>query len=369
MKTSWRSAAALALTLTLPLAACHKPQAASQPQARSVTVATVSLQTLPGGVEAPGVLVSREEAAVNSELAGYRVAQVYVEQDALVKKDQPLARLDDTLLQSQIAQQTALTAQQQVAADQAKEEADHVAGLDGQGVLSAEQIDQRRFQALSAHAALEAQSAQLRDLQTREALMTVRAPVAGLVLERNVRPGDLSTAGATPMFTMARDGLIELEANVAEADLFGVKVGDKVRVTLPDGTSVQGQVRLIMPSVDPQTKLGKVRISLPSGPRLRPGGFGRASFTGSSRAVSTVPETAVRYDADGATVMVVDETDHARQTRVVTGQHAGGLVELIKGPPLGARVLRSAAVFVLDGDLVKPVGDDKGPVVSPAGQP
>ncbi|MBV9508671.1 MAG: efflux RND transporter periplasmic adaptor subunit [Caulobacteraceae bacterium] len=355
----------LALALTLGLAGCRKAApSGGGAEPRTVTVTEVALRTLPGGVDAPGTLVSREEAAVNSELAGYRVAKVYVEADAMVKKDQPLAQLDDALLRAQIAQQTALVAQQKVAADQAAEQAAHVAGLDGQGVLSTEQIDQRRFQAQSAKAGLDAQDAALRDLETREARMTIRAPVAGLVLQRNVRPGDLSTAGATPMFTMARDDLIELEADVAETDLFGIKVGDAVRVTLPDDKVVQGVVRLVMPSIDQQTKLGKVRVSLPASRNLRPGGFGRASFTGSTRLVAAAPETAVRYDADGASVMVVDSNDRVRRAMVVTGQHAGGYVELIKGPPPGARVLRSAAVFVLEGDPVRPIGDD-----APAGRP
>ena len=318
-------------------------------------VVPVENRPLSGGVSAPGVLVSREEAAVNSELSGYRVAKVYVEADAHVGAGQPLAQLDDTLLKAQIAQQTALVAQQQVAAEQADKQAKNVAGLDNQGILSSEQIDQRRFQARSSRAALDAQTAQLRDLQTREAKMVIRAPVAGLVLTRNVRPGDISgPGGATAMYTMARDGQIELEAQVAEGDIPGVKVGDPVQVTLPDGAQVQGAVRLILPAIDQQTKLGKVRISLPVRPDLRPGCFGRASFSGSSQAVPAVPETAIRYEADGASVMAVDASNHVTQVPVKTGQHSDGYVQLIQGPPVGTRVLRAAAVFVLQGDLVKP---------------
>ena len=118
-----------------------------------------------------------------------------------------------------------------------------------------------------------------------------------------------------------------------------------------------------MPGIDQQTKLGKVRISLPLRGDLRPGGFGRARFTGSSREVTVVPETAIRYNGDGASVMVVDATDHVRQVMVQAGQHADGYVELQSvGPPLGSRVLRAAAVFVLQGDVVNPIEDiTRGP--------
>jgi HlyD family secretion protein len=355
--TNWRIAAALALALALAAGGCGKKAVvAPAPPPRVVNTAQVQVRTLAGGLESSGLLVSREEAAVYAEtpLAGYRVARVYVEPDARVSRGQPLVQLDDTLLRSQIAEQAALVAQQQVAAEQAAEQSGHVVGLEGKGVLSTEQIDQRKFQARSAHAALDAQTAQLRDLQIRDGRMTIRAPVGGLVLERNVRPGDVAGGGTSPMFRLARDSLVELEAQVAEGDLAGIKVGDAVQVTLPDGAIVQGAVRLVYPAVDPQTKLGKVRVSLPVRSDLRPGGFGRATFTGLSRSVTAAPETAIRYDADGASMMVVGSDNRVRQVTVKPGQHVGGYVELIQGPPAGSRVLLGGATFVLPGDLVKP---------------
>ncbi|HEY8003025.1 MAG TPA: efflux RND transporter periplasmic adaptor subunit, partial [Phenylobacterium sp.] len=66
------------------------------------------------------------------------------------------------------------------------------------------------------------------------------------------------------------------------------------------------------------------------------------------------PETAVRYDADGASVMVVGPDNRVKKAPVTTGQRGGGLVQLIKGPPAGTRIVLNAAAFLLDGDLVKP---------------
>jgi len=357
-----RISGALALIMALALAACSKPPAPSGPPGgvRTVRVATIQDRPLTGGLETSGLLISREEAAVNAEqlLGGYRVLKVFVEADANVRQGQPLAQLDDTLLRAQIAQQQAQVDVQKVAAEQADQQAKDVEGLDKQGIISTEQIDQRRFQAKSAHAALDAQIAALHDLQTRQQRMIIRAPVAGLVLTRNVRPGDIaSVGGTTPMFTMARDGLVELEAQVAEGDMVGIHVGDAVAVKLPDGSSVTGSVRLIEPSIDPQTKLGKVHIQLPLNSNLRPGGFGRASFTGMTRTVSAAPETAIRYDADGASVMVVGADNRVQQVPVKTGAHEGGYVELISGPALGSRVLLGSSAFVLPGDTVNPIAD------------
>ena len=102
---------------------------------------------------------------------------------------------------------------------------------------------------------------------------------------------------------------------------------------------VQGSVRLVSPQVDTQTQLGRVWIALPSRPSIRAGGFARANFAAVGEGVRTVPEAAVRYDADGASVMVVDANNQVRRVRVRTGARGDGLVELLEGPEVGARVV------------------------------
>ncbi|MEI9965007.1 MAG: efflux RND transporter periplasmic adaptor subunit [Caulobacteraceae bacterium] len=337
-------ALALLLICAVAVAACGKKPAKpnSLADARVVRVVRVEGRPLAGGLIASGVFISREEAAVGTELSGYQVQKVYVEEGATVRRGQPLAQLDDTLLRAQIEQQAALTAQ-------AQSQAQRVAGMTGQGVLSQEQIETRRFQAQAAQA-------QLADLRTREGLMTIRAPVAGIVLTRTIRPGDIvSPSTTTPMFTIARDSLVELAAEVPEDALASIHVGDPVQVTLADTAVVTGYVRLIDPTVDATTKLARVRVRLPVRGDLRPGGFGRATFTGGSIAPQTLPEPAIRYDADGASVAVVDPDNRVRQVSVKTGRRAGGYVELLEGPPAGSRVLLGAGSFVLPGDLVRPI--------------
>ena len=339
------SFALLIAALAMAVTACGRPQAQAKAQpgdARAATVVPVQGRAMEGGMTVSGLLVSREEAAVGSDLSGYRIARVDVEQGAWVKKGQPLVELDDSLLRAQIAQQQATT-------EQAEDQAKRVMGLDNQGVMSAEDIATRRLQA-------KAQEAALQDLLIRQAHMVIRAPVAGLVLERNVRPGDISSlGGSTPMFRMVRDGLVELNAEVPEDDMSRVHIGDAAQVMLPDGGSVEGRVRLIDPEVDATTKLGHVRIAMPVRPDLRPGGFARATFTGAVDVARAAPETAVRYDADGASVAVVGSDNRVSMVPVKTGRRSGGYVELLDGPPAGALVLLRAASFVLPGDKVNPI--------------
>jgi HlyD family secretion protein len=224
--------------------------------------------------------------------------------------------------------------------------------------LSQEQIDTRRFAAQAARAQAAAQAAAVNDVKTREDLMTVRAPYNGLVIERDVRPGDMSSvSSANPWFRIAKDSQIELAADVGEAALDKMRVGAPVEVTLADGAKVQGSVRLVSPRVDASTKLGRVKISLPIRPDIRAGGFASASFVGATRSALAVPETAVRYDADGAAVMVVSAVGSeykVSRVAVTTGQRGGGYVELISGPPAGARVVEKAGAMLVPGDSIRP---------------
>jgi HlyD family secretion protein len=193
--------------------------------------------------------------------------------------------------------------------------------------------------------------------------MVLRAPVAGVVLQRNVNLGDISGGGTSPWFVMAEGGEIELYADVAEGDFDKMRPGLKATVSLADGTAADGVVRLVSPRVDAATRLGKVRITLPVRSDIRAGGYARASFTDVSRAVLALPETAIRYDANGASVMVVGADGKVRQVQVRTGDRGGGYVELVSGPPAGSVVVEKAASQILDGDYVKPdwLGKAAGP--------
>jgi HlyD family secretion protein len=345
-----------ALMLALLVAGCGKATSTAKVETPplTVTVAVVGQHDIAGALSASGRLVPREEMAVAADLSGFRVAQVVVEEGAYVRRGQVLAVLDDSLLRSQIDQVRAALAQQQVAAAQAAAQAARVEGLDNQGVLSREAIDTRRFAVRSSRAAVAATRAQLNDLLTRQAHLQIRAPADGVVLERTVRPGDTSSTGTT-MFRLARGGLIELYAELAEGDVQQIHVGDPAEVVLPSGRRLGGSVRLIGRRVDAQTGLTIARIALPIDPELRQGGFAEARFT-RTFSVLSVPEAAVHFDADGASVKIVDGQNRVRRVAVRTGKRAAGQVEILSGLTAGNRVAVKGSAFVLNGDKIRVTG-------------
>jgi HlyD family secretion protein len=371
MRSSKASLALVILPLlaALALAGCNKPRpkVSEAENARAVRVVRLASQPVAGALSASGDLVSREEAAVLPEVSGYRVARVLVDVGDYVKQGQTLVQLDPALAQAQLAQAEAVANQAQVQAMQAADQAARVKDLDNAGVISQEAIDQRRFQARAAQATANAQAAALKDIRTRIGKLSVTAPVSGLILERTVRPGDMSSAGgATPWFRIARDAEVELAAQVSEDDLSEIHPGQHAQVTLPGGQVATGVVRLVSPQIDNASKLGVVRVHLPVRSDIRVGGFARAVFGESSATVLAAPETAVRYDADGASVMVVGPDNRVKKALVRTGQRGAGLVQLIKGPPAGSRIVLNAAAFLLDGDLIKPQEVSGAAALAPA---
>ncbi|UTW08464.1 efflux RND transporter periplasmic adaptor subunit [Pseudomonas benzenivorans] len=351
---------ALPLSAALVLATgCSKaPESSAAPtvmaEARAVSVTQVVLRPMAGTLTASGLLVPREEAAVGSELSGFRVAQVLVEEGASVEQGQTLAKLDPGLLQARIAQAVAALAQSRAQAKQAQGEAARVAGLDGTGILSDEQIHSRRAQAQGANAAVQVAEAQLNDLRAQERRLLIRAPVAGTVLERMVRPGDVALP-SQPMFRIARDGLIELDAEVPEAALAKIAVGQRAQVELASGAKFDGTARLLSPRVDAQTKLGRVRVRLPLDPALRAGGYASVVFSREASPVPAVPEKAIQFEASGPLVIVIDEQRRAQRMPVQTAGRADGFVAIEQGPPVGTSVALGGGAFLLDGDLVDPV--------------
>ena len=378
MRQNITSASAIvgAGVIALTLHGCGgKPAPAEEASAASATAANTNVQSmrvthvelrdLSDQVLATGRLVVREEAAVGSELPGYRVAAVYVDEGDWVKQGQAMAKLDDALLQAQIAQAEATLATQKANVEFKKSQLQRAESLQLEGAFSKELLEQRRMEAASAEASLAASQAGVNEMKVRQSRMTLRAPVAGAVLQRALRPGDISGGSATPYFRIARDGLIELDAELPDTSLAHLKVGESANVTLSTGETYTGKVRFISPRVDQNTNLGRARIELPYSADLRPGSFAEARFNAQSMGVLSVPASAIRYEAGGPSVMLVDETNTVHQTPVKLGQRTGDYVELVEGPPAGSRVLAIGSAFTLDGDVIKPA-DDTAPPAAPA---
>lgn len=380
-----RSAALLAsLALAGPATAQETaPVSTAAPKPPSVTVVPVASRELVARVTVTGTLVPRETVVVGTDIEGLRIEALLADEGDRVEAGAVLARLStDTIEielarnQSQISRTEAAIAQARSQIEEAKSasvEADSALArtqpLQQKGIVGQDVLDQRISAAASARARLASATqaaaaadadraialAERREQELRRAKTDIRAPTAGLVLSRAARLGSVVSVASGSLFEMARDGLIELDAEVSETVLNALRQGQPASVTLSGGgAAIEGTIRLVSPKVDETTRLGRVRIALPASDALRTGAFARGSVETARTQGLAVPQTAVVVDATSARVQVVKDGKVETRT-VTTGIQTGGEIEVLTGLSPGESVIARAGTFVRDGDLVTPV--------------
>jgi len=322
-----------------------------------VSVTEVGRSALPTTVSIIGTIGARYDTPIGVEGDGGRVAAIYVEAGDHVKRGQVLARLDVSVLQPQVANLQAALELSRAEADLAAAEYHRAVAVGASGALSAEETERRRSSSVTAAAKVKVAAAQLAEAEARLARAEVRAPADGLILTRSVEVGQTATPGAGALFRLAEGGEVELRGQVAEQDLPLLKVGQPVNVRLT-GTAkaFPGQVRLLGAVIDPQTRLGLVRVSLAPDANLRPGAFARAEVTVSNAERIVLPQTAVLTDDKGSYVLIVNAQNKVERRDVhVSGIVANG-VTIADGLTDREQVVATAGAFLQEGEVVKPVG-------------
>jgi len=320
-----------------------------------VSVTEVRRSAVPTTVSIIGTIAARYDTPIGVEGDGGRVAAVYVEAGDHVKRGQVLARVDVSVLQPQVANLQASLELSRAEADLAAAEYRRAVAVGASGALSAEETERRRSSSVTAAAKVKVAAAQLAEAEARLARAEVRAPADGVILTRSVEVGQTATPGGGALFRLAEGGEVELRGQVAEQDLPLLQVGQPVNLRLTGTTKVYaGHVRLLGAVIDPQTRLGLVRVALSPDPNLRPGAFARAEVTVSNAARIVLPQTAVLTDDQGSYVLIVDAQDKVERRAVhVSGIVANGVT--IDGLGDKEQVVATAGAFLQEGEVVKPV--------------
>jgi RND family efflux transporter MFP subunit len=238
------------------------------------------------------------------------------------------------------------------------------------GALSVEETQRRKSSATTAAAKVKFAEAQLAEAEARLARAVIRAPADGIILTRTVEVGQTASPGDA-LFRLSEGGEVELRGQVAEQDLPLLKIGQEVEVRLT-GTvqAYAGTVRLLGAVIDPQTRLGTVRVALKPDPNLRPGAFARAAVTVSNAERTVLPQTAVLTDEKGSYVLVVNARDQVERRTVHVSGIIGDGVSIADGVKDRDRVVATAGAFLQEGEVVRPLlksaaapGEPVGPVV------
>lgn len=322
----------------------------------NVTVVIPGRVSVQAAIAANGTIAARREMPVGVAGEGGQVVRVLVEPGQWVGAGQTLAVIDRSV---QAQQADSLAASIRVAkadADLAQAELDRAQALVSRGFISKADMDRKRATRDSANARVRVAQAQYQEAVARNGRLNIVAPAAGLVLTRQVEPGQVVGAGSGVLFRMARGGEMEMLAQLAEGDLQRVKVGTRATIT-PVGTNLQiaGQVWQVAPIVNVDTRQGTVRIAVPYSAALRPGGFADARLVSGSEEAPLLPESAVQSGPEGNFVLVVDSKNMIQRVPVKVGTVTDGGVSIASGLTGNEKVVVLAGAFLNPGDKVKPV--------------
>lgn len=368
-----------------------EPSPAASAPAQAVTVAVVEPASITRTLATTGTVAAYDLIPVLPKASGLQLQQVRVDEGDRVSAGQVLAVLDSSVIQAQLSQAEAEIAsrqaevrQRQASLAQAKARlADAESNLRryeelaAAGAVSQQERDTRVTNAAtareavrvaeadvgSAQADVASERARLQQLQTQLEQTLVRAPAGGLIAQRIARVGNI-TSGADRLFSIIRDGLLELQVKVPETQLPQVRIGAPVQISSDSDSRIrfQGRVRDIAPLVDAQSRQATVRIDLPSSDLLRPGMFLKASLVSARTQGLMVPAKAVLAQPDGSAIIYVLGADSTVKARTIqTGQTVAGAdaenarIEIVEGLKAGEKVVVSGAGYVKEGDRVNVV--------------
>jgi HlyD family secretion protein len=292
---------------------------------------------LQASLEAYGKVVPRNDVSVATIIERVHIVDVLAEEGDYVEKGQLLARLDDTALKFALdSLQAELT--------KAKNAFIRSEKLQKTSAISQEESDLKRSEYLRL-------TALVADAKFRLRQADVIAPAAGIVYQRNVTAGQI-TRPDEPLFKIARDGVIELEVDVAEEYVPRITLETPVSVKLmSERQPRQASVRLISPRVDTTSRMAKIRLNFPASAGIPINMFCSARFILPGQRGLVLANSALQRDKDGDYVWLVQQDGSVRRRNIEIVARESDQA-LVTGIDERDNVVARAGSFLQDGDLV-----------------
>lgn len=275
---------------------------------------------VPEYYRAVGTIHSRTEVELASRITA-RIIDVKARSGDRVTKEEPLIELDKSDLQAQLSRSKEMLNESQAsikAADQAVEKAKaafKLASSDlkrnqllfSKNVVPQKVLDQSTSNYEQAQSSLmEAQQNKLRTLSTAQAsqaavkeamarlqFATIKSPFDGIVAQQLADPGDLASPGITLM-TVFDPTRIMFYVPISESLIKQVKIGEKIPVKIQAlQKSIEGEIREIVPAIDPGSRTFLVKICIERSDKLMPGMFGVLDFKTGTKKVILIPDSAI----------------------------------------------------------------------------
>ena len=332
-----------ALAAGLLLSGCHKSAEPIRTElpAVSVRILTIERKSRAATEDVVGTVRPKLSAAIEAKVSG-RIDQLLVVPGQLVKAGDRLIQLDAHEIQSRLDQAAAVR-------QQAENDLKRATDLLQQKILSQSEFDNAQSKFRQATAA-EAEA------KTMLGYTQIFAPFDGVITRKLADVGDLAAPGK-PLLQMENPNTLRFEADVPEALIGKVKLGDKLAVRIATVVSaIEGAVAELSPTADANSRTYLVKLDLPGATGLRSGQFGRVAVPVGEASAIRVPATAVIQRGQMELVFVIaGDRAHGNQAQmrlVKTGSRVGDEVEIVSGLNSGDSVVTENTPALTDGQPV-----------------
>ncbi len=348
--------ALLAVALAMGMTACKvktgdgkdeggkdgKEQADKAPEAVPVEVAKAARRSIAASYMGTAPLEARGEAQVVAKTSGIALA-VLADVGQQVRAGQVLVRIDRDRATLQVAQSEAQVRKLEANYRRATQ-------LAGEQMVSANDVDQLRYDLENARAAYRLARLEL-------SYGAVTAPISGVVAARNIKPGNLVQIN-TPIFTIVDNSRLEATLNAPEREIEVLKAGQAVQLAVDalPGKTFEGRIDRVSPVVDSGSGTFRVVCAFDGGGELQPGMFGRIRINYDQRADAlAIPRTALLDDGSAPAVFTV-RGGKAVRTELKLGYIDGEWVEVRDGLREGDPVVVAGKAALREGSAVQVIG-------------
>ncbi len=336
-------------------------KAASKPAGKpALTVTTINPQRvdLALTVNASGSIAAWQEAIIGAESGGLRLDSVRVNVGDAVTRGQVLATFAADRVQADLAQARAGFAEAEATLADARANAARAREVESSGALSQQQVAQFLTAEKTADARMQSLRAQVSAQELRLRFATVVAPDAGSISARTATVGAVVPQGQE-LFRLIRGDRLEWRAEVTSAEIARIRPGQAVTIVSATGATATGRVRIVAPTVDPQSRNALVYVDVPPaaarGGHFKAGMFARGEISTGNASALTLPLAAVSLRDGFSYVFVLGAGNRVSQVKVQVGRRSGERVEVIGTLTGTERVVATGVAFLADGDLVRVV--------------
>ncbi len=336
-----------AKSLTEKIAALETEIKAADPSMKAaekiipVVTATLEPRSFKSFIEIQGTVETKNTATATPRMAG-TYTTVYVKEGQTVKQGQLLAKIDNAILRDQIA-----------ALKQQMELANTV--YEKQKALWDQKIG-TEIQYLQAKNNKESLEKNLAVLNTQVDMYNVYAPISGAVERVMAKTGEVAAPGM-PLASLVNLGSLKATANVPDTYLSNIKMGDAVKVALPDlGREINARVTFISKLVNAANRTFKIEASIPSSADIKPNMISVLNIADINKANALVIKQNYIQSTELGDVVYVAETEGnkkvAKARKVKTGVSYNGEIEITDGLRAGDLIVTEGYQDLVDGQVI-----------------